>query len=227
LPIIYDEDKDKISLFGKIRKLKSTLDLQPFFLLVRPNKTIYKHESARKIFEEKIDEIIKLGIKNLEVPWEDSDDWLNLMSNLKSKYPFLQIGSASLINKKSIDDSIKLGLDFSMMRFWDKELFLYSKENNYLLIPGLNQLKEFNDANFCKCQIVKIFPVKLKNKDIEIRKYADITFIGAGDLSINNLKEFKKIGYKGIVIGKKGFNDNQVNPEIISWLKKNNSFKNI
>jgi len=41
---------------------------------------------------------------------------------------------------------LKIGLNFSMMKFWDKDLFNYSKSKNYLLIPGINNLKDLKEA---------------------------------------------------------------------------------
>ncbi len=48
---------------------------------------------------------------------------------------YFNLGSASIVNKQSIEDSLKIGLNFSMMKFWDKDLFNYAQSKNYLLIP--------------------------------------------------------------------------------------------
>ena len=65
-------------------------------------------------FYKKLDE--NSGLKNLEISWSNNTNWLNLVSNIKIKYPDINLGSASIVNKQSIEDSIKIGLKFSMMK---------------------------------------------------------------------------------------------------------------
>ena len=125
--------KEKVNIFNKY------LDIQSFILLARPFDDIYTSEVAKNKFIQDLTFIVEKGLLILEIPWFDNENWLDLMSDLRSKFPNLLIGSASLINKKSIDDSLKLDLNFSMMRTWNKDLFTYSKKNNYLLIPGINK----------------------------------------------------------------------------------------
>jgi len=212
---------NQISLLDKINKFKKYLFDQPFILLARPNKEVYKDELARKKFENKLNQLINIGLLNIEIPWQDNENWLDIMSGLKSKFPHIQLGSASILNKKSIDDSLKLGLDFSMMQFWQKDLYIYTQKKNYLLIPGLKFLQDFKEATSINCQIVKIFPVEDKEKILDIKKNNKIFFIGAGGVSFNDLYRFNSLGYKGIVIGKKGFDGELFDPNIYKWLKDN------
>ena len=130
----------------------------------------------------------------------------------------MQIGSASLINKKSIDDSLKLNLNFSMMRFWDKDLYLYSKKNNYLLIPGMTSIKDFKEAISYNCCVIKIFPVNKKNILLDIRKFNQISFVGAGDITLNDIDKFKSLGFRGVVVGSKGYDGEKFDPEIFKIL---------
>ena len=174
--------------------------------------------------KQNLNTIIEKGLLILEIPWIDSDNWLDLMSDLRSKYPHLQIGSASLINKKSIDDSIKLNLNFSMMRFWNKDLYIYSKKNDYLLIPGITSIKDLKEAISHGCCTIKIFPVAKKDVLLDISKFNQISFVGAGDIAINDINKFKSLGYKGVVIGSKGYDGQKFDPEILKTL--NSRMKN-
>ena len=90
------------------------------------------------------------------------------------------------------------------MKFWDKDIFNYAKAKNHLLIPGIKNLKDLNEAINLNCKIIKIYPIKSKDNSIDIRKYKNIDFIAAGGLSINDVKNYKSLGYKAIVIGDKG-----------------------
>ena len=140
------------------------------------------------------------------------------MSDLKSNFPHLQIGSASLINKKSIDDSLKLNLDFSMMRFWDKDLYIYSKKNNYLLIPGMSSIKDFKEAISYNCSVIKIYPVAEIDIHLDINKFKQISFVGAGNIALNDINKFKSFGFQGVVVGRKGYDGEKFDPEIFKIL---------
>ena len=214
----YKNNHSDLTLIEKINNFKKFLNIQSFILLARPKDIVYKSELAKKKFFNDLTFIAEKGLSVLEIPWLDNENWLDLMSDLKSKFPHLQIGSASLINKKSIDDSLKLDLNFSMMRFWDKDLYLYSKKNNYLLIPGMTSIKAFKEAMSHNCRIIKIFPVAKKDILINIKEFDQISFLGAGDIAINDINKFKSSGYQGVIIGKKGYNGDKFDPEIFKVL---------
>ena len=106
------------------------LELKSFFLLLKPNKKIYNNSVEKELIEIQIEKLIKKGFRNIEISWSDNENWFNYVSNLKLKFPKLNLGSASITNKKSIDDSIRIGLNYSMMKFWDKDLINYSNSKN-------------------------------------------------------------------------------------------------
>ena len=205
MQIIYNDDYLNSKYTDKVNIFQREISEHPFILLARPRKNIYNNKINQNQFLQRVEKIIDSGLKFLELPWEDNDNWLTLMQRLRLKFPNIQIGSSTIKNKKSIDDSLHIGLNFSMMRFWDKELFNYSKENNFLLIPGLRQLNHLNEAISYNCKIIKIFPVKEKEPILDLNNFKKITFIGAGDLSIKDLNNYKSLGYKAIIIGQKGF----------------------
>ena len=211
-------NKPDIPLIEKINNFKKFLNVQSFILLARPKDIVYESDQAKKKFIQDLTLIVDKGLLFLEIPWVDNINWFDLMSDIKSKFPHLQIGSASLINKKSIDDSLKLDLNFSMMRFWDKHLYIYSKKNNYLLIPGMTSIKDFKEAISYNCCIIKIFPVAKKDILLDINKFKQISFIGAGDIALNNINKFKSLGFRGIVVGSKGYDGEKFDPEIFKIL---------
>ena len=197
------------------------LKKQSFFLLIKPEDSIYSNTSIRNTFFEELESLLKLGLNNIEISWSNNKKWLDFVSDIKIKYPRINLGSASLVNKQSIKDSLTIGLNFSMMKFWDKELFNYAKSKNYLLVPGIKDLSELKEAIKLNCRIIKIYPVKNKDRSIDVLNYKNIDFIAAGGLSINNVKEYKSLGYKAIVIGDKCIKNQKFDPKIYEWLKNN------
>ena len=197
------------------------LKTESFFLLIKPEDNIYSNTSIRNSFFEELENLVKLGFKNIEISWSNNEKWVDFVSDIKIKYPRINLGSASIINKQSIEDSLKIGLNFSMMKFWDKDLFNYSKSKNYLLIPGIKNLKDLKEAINLNCNIIKIYPIKSKASSIDINNYKNIDFIAAGGLSINDLETYKSLGYKAIVIGDKGIKNQKFDQKIFEWLKNN------
>jgi len=197
------------------------LKIESFFLLIKPEDNIYSNTSIRNLFFEELENLVKLGLKNIEISWSNNENWFGFVSDIKIKYPRINLGSASIVNKQSIEDSLKIGLNFSMMKFWDKDLFNYSKLKNYLLIPGIQNSKDLEEAINLNCKIIKIYPIKSKASSIDILNFKSIDFIAAGGLSINDLKTYKSLGYKAIVIGEKGIKNNKFDPKIYEWLKNN------
>ena len=197
------------------------LKKESFFLLIKLEDNIYSNTSMRNIFFKEFEILVNLGLKNIEICWSKNENWIDFVSDIKIKYPRINLGSASIVNKKSIEDSLKIGLNFSMMKFWDKDLFNYAQSKNYLLIPGINNLKDLKEAIDLNCKIIKIYPINSKDSSIDILNYTNIDFIAAGGLSINDLKTYKSLGYKAVVIGDKAIKNKKFDPKIFEWLKNN------
>jgi len=194
---------------------------ESFFLLIKPEDKIYLNTSIKNLFFEDLESLVKLGLKNIEISWSNNKNWFDFVSEIKHNYPKINLGSASIVNKQSIEDSLKIGLNFSMMKFWDKDLFNYAKSKNYLLIPGIKNLKDLEEAISLNCKIIKIYPIKSKDSLINILSFKNIDFIAAGGLSINDVKTYKSLGYKAIVIGDRGIINKKFDPKICEWLKNN------
>ena len=197
------------------------LNVESFFLLLKPDNNIYINHSKRSFLYGEIEKLISLGLKNIEISWSNHEKWVDFVSKIKLKYPTINLGSASIVNKKSIEDSLKIGLKFSMMKYWDKDLLNYAKTRNHLLVPGIRNLKDLREAINLNCKIIKIYPIKNKDNLIDIRNYKSINFIAAGGLSISDIENYKSLGYKAIVIGEKGFKYQKFDPKIYKWLKDN------
>ena len=196
------------------------LDLESFFLLIKPDNNIYYDNIKKRIIYGEIEKVISLGLKNLEISWSNNKNWLDFVYKIKLNFPTINLGSASIINKKSIDDSLSIGLKYSMMKSWDKDLFNYAKAKKHLLIPGIKNLKDLKEAIKLNCKIIKIYPIKSKDTSIDLSHYKNIDFIAAGGLSVNDLKYYKSVGYKTIVIGDQAFKNNKLDPSIYGLLKE-------
>ena len=217
---ISDLQKSDNPIKNKIDSFSRKLDLESFFLLIKLTKHTYSNAKDKKLIENQIENLINSGFRNIEISWSDNENWLDYVSSLKLKFPTLNLGSASIVNKKSIDQSIEIGLGYSMMKFFDKKLLIYAKSKNHLLIPGIKSLNDLKEALDLNCKIIKIYPVKDKIELINISQYKNINFIAAGGLSISDIPLYKSLGYKAIVIRDMGFKNNKIDPNIYKWLRR-------
>ena len=208
-------------MINKKDSFLKSLKEESFFLLIKPEDNIYSNTYIRNLFFDELESLVNSGLKNIEISWSKNVNWLDFVSEIKLKYPKINLGSASIISKQSIEDSLKIGLNFSMMQFWDKDLFKYAKSQNYSLIPGIKNLKDLEEAINLNCNIIKIYPIKSKASSIDILNFKSIDFIAAGGLSINDLQTYRSLGYKAIVIGDKGIIKKKFDPKIHEWLKNN------
>ena len=79
------------------------LKKESFFLLIKPEDNIYLNTTIRNSFFEELESLVKLGLKNIEISWSKNKNWLDLVSDIKIKYPRINLGSASIVNKQSIE----------------------------------------------------------------------------------------------------------------------------
>jgi len=81
------------------------LKKESFFLLMKLEDNIYSNTSMRNIFFEEFEILVNLGLKNIEICWSKNKNWIDFVSDIKIKYPRINLGSASIVNKKSIEAS--------------------------------------------------------------------------------------------------------------------------
>ena len=68
---------------------------ESFFLLIKPEDNIYLTTSIRNSFFEELGNLVKLGLKNIEISWSNKENWFDFVSDIKIKYPRINLGSAS------------------------------------------------------------------------------------------------------------------------------------
>jgi len=95
----------KFLMNNKEDSFSEFLKKESFFLLIKPEDNIYLNPTIRNSFFEELESLVKLGLKNIEISWSKNKNWLDFVSDIKIKYPRVNLGSASIVNKQSIEDS--------------------------------------------------------------------------------------------------------------------------
>ena len=206
----------------KQNNLIKSLRIQPLIVVIRLEYQFFKIHQKRKNLFLKIEKLSNLGIKNIEISWDSSPDWINLILEIKNKFRLLNIGVASITSRQCLDSILSLDLNYSMSPFFNKEIHLKAIENNQLVIPGISNIENFKEAINLGYKIIKIYPASKLGIDFlnELKdlKKKDIFFIGAGGIKSKDLKTLLRIGYDALIIGREL--RNQIpDKDLEIWLK--------
>ena len=88
----------------------------------------------------------------------------------------------------------------------------------------MTSIKDFKEAISYSCCIIIIFQVAMKDIILDINKFDQISFVGVGDIALNDINKFKSLGFQGRVVGSKGYDGDKFDPEIFKIL--NSRMKN-
>ena len=206
----------------KQNNLIERLKLQPLIVVIRLECDIFNVQKKRNDLFLRIKSLQKFGVKNIEIGWDSNPEWVNLLLEIKNNFDSINIGVASISSKQSLNSILSLDLNYSMSPVFNKELHLKAIGNNQLVIPGISNIENFNEAINLGYKIVKIFPASELGPNFlnELKKInkKDIFFIGAGGIKSKNIKELLKSGYNALVIGREL--RNQIpDKELEIWLK--------
>ena len=101
-------NKREIPLIEKINNFKKFLNVQSFILLARPKDIVYESDHAKKKFIQDLTLVVDKGLLFLEIPWVDNINWFDLMSDIKSKFPHLQINVLVTLHTKGMARLVSL-----------------------------------------------------------------------------------------------------------------------
>ena len=165
----------------KQNNLINSLKVQPLIVVIRLDSDFFNIPFKREKLILKIQRLSNYGIKHIEIGWDSHSEWINLISEIKNNFKTINLGTASINSRESLESILSLDLNYSMSPFFNKEIHLKSIEYNQLLIPGISNIKDFKEAINMGYKIIKIFPasklgIKFLNK-LKDFKGKDIFFI--------------------------------------------------
>ena len=100
---------------------------------------------------------------------------MDFIFEIKLKFPRINLGSAYIVNKQPIEDSLKIGLNFSMIKFWVKDSsidILKFKSIDFIAARGLsiNDVKTYKPLGY---KAIVFGDRGIINKNL-IQKYANV-----------------------------------------------------
>ncbi len=207
---------------AKQNNLIKSLRIQPLIVVIRLEHNFFNLSKEKENLLSKIEKLSNFGIKNIEIGWDSNPEWVNLILEIKKRFKSINIGVASISSRQSLESILSLDINYSMSKFFNKEIHIQAIEYNQLIIPGISNIENFKEAIDLGYKIVKIFPASKLGinfiNELKDFKKKDIFFIGAGGIKSKNLKKFLKSGYDALVIGRELRNQTP-DKDLEIWLK--------
>ena len=202
--------------------LIDSLTLQPLIVVIRLDFDFFDIPYKRDQLFINIKKLSSYGVKHIEIGWDSNPEWVNLVTEIKNTFKHINIGAASITSIQSLYSILSLGLNYSMSPFFQKEIHIKAIEHNQLLIPGVSNIENFQEALNLGYKIIKIFPASKLGIDflnkLERFKEIDIFLIGAGGIKSSDLTKWLKNGYNTLAIGKE-LRNQFPDRELEIWLK--------
>ena len=206
----------------KQNNLIDSLKIQPLIVLIRLEYEFFNIPKKKDNLLLKIEKLSNYGIKNIEIGWDSNPEWVNLISEIKINFKSINIGAASISSELSLESILELDLNYSMSPLFKKEIHIKAIKYNQLVIPGISNIEDFQEAINLGYKVIKIFPASKLGlnfiNELKDFKDNDIFFIGAGGIKSKDLNKLLDSGYDALVIGKEL--RNQVpDKDLEMWLK--------
>ena len=141
-------------------ELLASLKLQPFLLVVRPDQADLSHrdpETGSPLLAQ-LATLEASGLRHLEIAWSSHPGWSRLVEAIRSSFPSLALGAASVTERPALDDLERLALPYAMSPCWDSALQGEARSRGLLVVPGVFSPTEVMQAMQVGCRLVKLFP---------------------------------------------------------------------
>ncbi len=207
------------------KRLISSLRVQPIIVILRLEEQQYNLLKTKNNLFSILKSLHDKGIKHIEIAWSDYLGWNDLIKEIKLSFPSIYLGSASVTSITALEAVAKAELKYATAPIWDPLLQSRANELGITLIPGIFSPTEFHQAIKFGCQIVKLFPASILGLNYLtqiIKPIKPVPFIiAAGGLTAKDINPWLKSGHDALILGKGLMKNNEIDPEILNWIDKN------
>lgn len=105
-------------------------------------------------------ELAAVGILHVEIAWTASAAWLPGCRRLRSRFPDLHLGAASIVEPEGLDQTAAAGFTYAVSPILDRELLQRASMLDLVLVPGVMSPTEVHQARRWGATIVKLFPAR-------------------------------------------------------------------
>lgn len=113
---------------------------------------------------------------------------------LREEHPYITIGAGTVLTNEQAKEAVEAGADFIVSPGFDPELVKYAISNKIVIIPGVNNPSQIQQALSFGLKTLKFFPAELSGGIKYLTAmgsvYRDVKFIPSGGINSNNLQEY-------------------------------------
>lgn len=113
---------------------------------------------------------------------------------LREEHPYITIGAGTVLTNEQAKEAVEAGADFIVSPGFDPELVKYAISNKIVIIPGVNNPSQIQQALSFGLKTLKFFPAELSGGVKYLKAmgavYRDVKFIPSGGINSNNLEEY-------------------------------------
>jgi 2-dehydro-3-deoxyphosphogluconate aldolase/(4S)-4-hydroxy-2-oxoglutarate aldolase len=145
------------------------------------------------------------GMRLIEITW-NTDQAAELINQLRSEFPWCQVGTGTLLNLDQLQQAIAAGAQFLFTPHIDPVLIQAAIEAGIPIVPGALTTTEIVTAWNAGASCVKVFPIQTVGGVEYIRSLkpvlSNIPLIPTGGVTVANANKFLEAG--AIAVGLAG-----------------------
>ena len=145
------------------------------------------------------------GMRLIEITW-NTDQPAELINQLRSEFPWCQVGTGTLLNLDQLQQAIAAGAQFLFTPHIDPVLIQAAIEAGIPIVPGALTTTEIVTAWNAGASCVKVFPIQTVGGVEYIRSLkpvlSNIPLIPTGGVTVANANKFLEAG--AIAVGLAG-----------------------
>lgn len=119
---------------------------------------------------------------------------IEAIKTLRENHPHITIGAGTVITNEQAKEAVDAGADFIVSPGFDPELVKYAISNRIVIIPGVNNPSQIQQALSFGLKTLKFFPAELSGGVNYLKAmgavYRDVKFIPSGGINANNLQDY-------------------------------------
>lgn len=144
------------------------------------------------------------GVKNIEITLNTKDALKSIEKMNRIFGRDMVIGAGTVVNEEMALMAIEAGARFLVSPNVDKGMISAAISNNVLPLPGAMTPTEISQAISYGAEIIKLFPASSLGAGYikELKgPFDNLKVIAVGGISVDNVKEYIKVGAIGVGIG--------------------------
>lgn len=145
------------------------------------------------------------GLRHVELAVTPSEPWVRMVRELRSRFPQVCLGAASVCTAADLEAALAAGLSFAVSPILDQKLLRTAASSGISLVPGVFSPTEVAQACGWGAELVKLFPASAVGPHYWrslAGPLAPLPFcIAAGGLGAGDVHRWLQAGVDAVALG--------------------------